>query len=224
VSAERIAEELRRMLDHPNCQRAAQLLRQTNLLHAILPEFPPEVNGDVWQRTLEILKLVDPPSFPLTVAVLFRELGTTTRRETALAVCRRWRLTNDERDRILYCLERESVLWGATTVSWPTLQRVLIGPHIEESLLFAECTARVVRGDTSGVEFCREKLALPAAQLNPAPLISGDDLKLLGIPPGPLYGQILKNVRDAQLLGTIQQRDEALHFAEAAYRKLATPQ
>jgi tRNA nucleotidyltransferase/poly(A) polymerase len=225
VSAERIAEELRRMLGHPNCHRAVQLLRQTNLLEAILPEFPQATDGDAWQRTVDILKLTTSPSFPLGAAALFREIGTSeTRQEAIRDICRRWRLTNDERDRILCCLERESILRDATSVAWPKLQRVLIGPHIEESLVFAESVARAVSGDTSGVAFCREKLALPTAQWNPPPLISGEDLKNLRIPPGPRYGQILEQVRDAQLLGTIQRRDEALRLAEEAYRKLETQQ
>ena len=49
--------------------------------------------------------------------------------------------------------------------------------------------------------FCREKLQLPPEQLNPPPLISGEDLRGLGIPAGPVYKQLLEQARDAQLSG-----------------------
>jgi hypothetical protein len=64
------------------------------------------------------------------------------------------------------------------------------------------------------VEFCRAKLALPASELNPPPLITGDDLKAAGIPPGPEFRALLEGVRDAQLLKQIATREEALALAQ----------
>ncbi|MFV1964387.1 MAG: CCA tRNA nucleotidyltransferase [Pirellulaceae bacterium] len=222
VSGERVAQELRRMLYHPNCHSAVELLRQTNLLAALLPELGAPTNNDAWQTTVAILKIVEPPSFAVPVAVLLRDIGLPpeTGKKCVRTICRRWRLTNDERDRILRCLERETVLRTACRVPWPRLQRVLVGPGIEESLIHAEAVARVVNGDVSGIEYCRQKRALPADQWNPDPLISGNDLKEMGIAPGPGYRQILDHVRDAQLLHAIKCREDALRLAEEAYRKM----
>jgi hypothetical protein len=50
--------------------------------------------------------------------------------------------------------------------------------------------------------------------LDPPPLLSGDDLKQLGIAPGPLYRNILTQVRDAQLLGDAITKDAALQLAQ----------
>ncbi len=48
----------------------------------------------------------------------------------------------------------------------------------------------------------------------PSPLVSGGDLITeLGIAPGPLVGQLLAQVREAQAAGEVTTRDEALAFA-----------
>ena len=65
---------------------------------------------------------------------------------------------------------------------------------------------RAIGGDVNSdrsIAFCREKLALPREVLDPAPLITGEDLKELGIPPGRFYALALAKCRDAQLTGEI---------------------
>jgi poly(A) polymerase len=56
-------------------------------------------------------------------------------------------------------------------------------------------------------------LAQEPEQLNPPPLITGNDLRLLGIPCGPVYQRILDAVRDAQLEQRIHSPSEALDLA-----------
>jgi poly(A) polymerase len=86
VSAERIREELVKILDHPNRLRGFDLLDQSGLLKEILPEiealkgceqpaqFHPE--GDVFVHTRAMLELL-PPDAPasLALAVLFHDIG-----------------------------------------------------------------------------------------------------------------------------------------------------
>jgi hypothetical protein len=43
-------------------------------------------------------------------------------------------------------------------------------------------------------------------------LIRGDDLIAMGLKPGPLFGKILRSVEDAQLEGTINDRNDAMEF------------
>jgi tRNA nucleotidyltransferase (CCA-adding enzyme) len=40
------------------------------------------------------------------------------------------------------------------------------------------------------------------------PLLDGEELKRLGLPPGPLYGEILDQLRHARLDGKIRTLDE----------------
>jgi hypothetical protein len=58
--------------------------------------------------------------------------------------------------------------------------------------------------------------ALKDTQVAPPPLITGDDLKALGLPPGPKFKRILDEVYDAQLEGAITTRADA----QASARRL----
>jgi hypothetical protein len=55
--------------------------------------------------------------------------------------------------------------------------------------------------------------AIPAERVQPEPLVGGDDLKALGITPGPIYGRVLDAVYTAQLDEEITQREQALDMA-----------
>jgi tRNA nucleotidyltransferase (CCA-adding enzyme) len=59
--------------------------------------------------------------------------------------------------------------------------------------------------------------------VRPEPLVGGDDLKAMGIVPGPVYSQVLDAVYTAQLDEEITQRDQALQMvrqllADAGHR------
>jgi hypothetical protein len=130
----------------------------------------------------------------------------------------RWKLKNDELDGVLKLLAEEPLIRRARKLAWPRLQRILVSPRCDELLNYCEAVAAVLDAGTAEIDFCRAKLALPVAELNPPPLVTGDDLKLLGLAPGPAYREILDSLRDAQLDGKIATREEALALA----RQLAT--
>ena len=93
----------------------------------------------------------------------------------------------------------------------------------DELLGYGEAVAKALDGRTAEIDFCREKLALPAAELNPPPLITGEDLKRLGIPPGPAYRPLLETVRDAQLERLILSQGEALALAQRLLASVSQP-
>lgn len=54
----------------------------------------------------------------------------------------------------------------------------------------------------------------PEEQVTPPPLVSGRDLiHHLGLEPGPQLGALLEAIREAQALGTVRTREQALAFA-----------
>ena len=73
-------------------------------------------------------------------------------------------------------------------------------------LTFTEPVAKVVDGHLDDIDNCLEKLRLPRQQLNPEPLLTGNDLIDHGIPPGKQYQRLLRAVRDAQLEQRISSR------------------
>ncbi len=52
------------------------------------------------------------------------------------------------------------------------------------------------------------------------PLVKGNDvMEILGISPGPLVGQILRAVKEAQVEGVVSNREQALTFIEENFKK-----
>jgi poly(A) polymerase len=47
--------------------------------------------------------------------------------------------------------------------------------------------------------------------------MSGDDLIVLGLPPGPLFREILTKVEDEQLEGRLQTSEQAFNFVRKNY-------
>lgn len=223
VSAERITAELRRMLVHARRADAMRLLYQSGLLAIFWPEaagLAVAACGNLerktpWGRAIAILEELPSPTFPVALAAVVRETAgcEESEREAAIGeLFRRWRLSNDERDVSAWLLAHEGMVRRAHELPWPTIQRILVGPHLEPLLSIAEAVARVIDGQTAGIEFCRKKLTLPAEQLDPPPLLSGNDLKRAGLKPGPNFKELLEAVRDAQLDEQISTLDEALDF------------
>ncbi|MBE0599659.1 MAG: CCA tRNA nucleotidyltransferase, partial [Desulfuromonadales bacterium] len=56
------------------------------------------------------------------------------------------------------------------------------------------------------------------------PLLTGSDLKALGLPPGPLYRKILQVLRDARLNGRVATRDEELALVRRRFLSSALPE
>ncbi len=225
VSAERIAEEMRKMLSHPRRARAVELLRQSRLLEVILPEskafddeeafVSPEGTTNAWSRTLGILDSLSAPTFPVALAALLHELGETANHADSLPehVGRRWKLSNHEIECVAWVRRHERIVRSARQTPWPQLQRILVSRYVDELLTLAESVARTVDGSLEDIAFCRQKLALPRSTLDPAPLLRGDDLIRAGVPRGPVFRILLERARDAQLNGEITTPAEALHLA-----------
>ena len=57
------------------------------------------------------------------------------------------------------------------------------------------------------------KLQMPQEQLDPPPLVTGNDLLAAGVPAGRAVGQVLAALRALQLDGVLTTRDAALEWA-----------
>jgi len=221
VSAERIANEMRRMLVLPRRGDALRLLATSRLLETILPEAASQEKSQ-WEESLQIVEQLDQPTVPLVLAGILRGVAKTTTacRKQAKEVCRRWKLSRAEINRTDYLLRYEETIRYAPQLPWPQLQRVLVTKGRDELLRFVEAVTTVIDGNTTGTDLCHEKLALPSDQVNPRPFITGDDLKDMGIPPCETYRKLLYTVRDEQLEGHLRNRAEALDFAKRLWQEV----
>ncbi|QDU20170.1 CCA tRNA nucleotidyltransferase [Urbifossiella limnaea] len=205
VSPERIADELRKLLTHPNRAVGVWLLRDVGLIEPILPELVPEQPR--WDRTAEMMESfrVGPNSFPLIFAALIH----TVDRPAAEVIAERLRFSNAEKSRMSWLVENQRVLLDAPTMRPSALKPILVHPGIDELLALHRALAR---GQVAPhVEFCERVLQdTPREVLDPQPLLTGNDLKALGMRPGPDFKRLLDAVREAQLDGELRTRDDAL--------------
>jgi len=229
VSAERVAAELRRMLTDRRRARALRLLQDTGLLEVLVPEsrglcppppgMPPDTGSPAWVETLRVLESLRAPSFSLALAGLLRRmLDPAGPAALARRVCQRWRLSNRETERTAWLLAHESTIAGAAARAWSMLQPVLAAPGREELLELCAAVAAATGQGADDVVYCRARIVLPADQLDPPPLITGDDLLGAGIPRGAVYRRLLQEARSAQLDGLITTRQQALDLARRSWQ------
>ena len=209
VSAERIAGELRRMLSHRSRRTAVLLLRDSQLGEVILPEVfeQSKAGSDAFEDMLQMLESLQDASFSLALATLLYRFVD----DSALELLgRRLKLSNDEIARVSWLLAHAESLDEASSEPWSRIQPLLIHPGVKELLELARVRMQLENRSREPLAFCQEKLLLPPEELNPAPLIDGQDLIAQGITPGPIFAVLLQKARDAQLDGEIQTRDEVI--------------
>ncbi len=207
VSAERIADELRKLLTNPNHGRVVRLLHEIGLVKPILPELVPTFDED-WGYLVRVAESLTPgASFPLAFAVLLHRLT----RMAAEEIADRLRLSNAEKSRLVWLVEQHTSLLDAPTMRPSRLKPLLVHPGIDDLLWLHRAIAVASDRGTDHYEFCVRLLReTPREELDPPPLLTGNDLKALGMRPGPEFKRLLDAVREAQLDGAVRSRDEAV--------------
>ena len=222
VSAERIAQELRKMLAHPNRARAMRLLEGLRLLEVIFPEVHEQtvhISEESWLNRLHVLQRLEEASFELAMAALLRDVPCPAGRRdrsneepgTVLAVCRRLKLSNEETDSIVWLAQhrdRVSRLADAMPSEWkPVAAEPLFSDLFRCERLEAELAGEQLEPFDRLAELLRP---LSPEDLNPPELLTGQDLIALGHTPGRQFKEWLKQIRDAQLNGEIVSKEEAI--------------
>lgn len=214
VSPERIAAEMQRTLVDRHRAGGVRLLVESGLARVVLPEVLGR-GAEHEERLawgLAVMERLDGPSFALALAAL---LGQLVDAPAAREVCRRWRLANQITDRTGWLVEHRESLRGATSMRWSALQPLLVHEGAADLIALGEAAALAGFGRAADAEFCRRMRERPPEELDPPPLVTGDDLLALGVPSGPVYRAILRRVRNAQLDGNARSKDEALAMAAA---------
>jgi tRNA nucleotidyltransferase/poly(A) polymerase len=213
VSPERISAEMRQILTDGRRRFGLELLIDSGLAAAILPEVTAALKGDagLWRRTLDVLGRLDQPGFPLAMAVTVSSALTDTQAQD-LGVS--WRLSNKEIDRIVWLLKHHGSLDGAHQRPWSAVQRILVADGAADLLDWMEAERLVSGAGMDDVAWCREQLGRPHQEINPPPLLTGGDLIAQGVPRGPVYRELLDQVRDAQLDCQIDTPEAALELVD----------
>lgn len=210
ISAERIWMELEQILTAPTRERAWSLLREFGLVaHLVQDWSPTEADVERIARTLSNLPTTALQA-PLTLAAMFRgdhpptfeERGKSMRLSNRLVSVTRWLLES------LAVLERSDSLCLADL-------KMLMSGADWDGLLKLHRADRMAGGlDPSPVErLSARAAAIPAANVAPPPLLSGDDLSAMNMTPGPKFGRVLDAVYRAQLNEEIHTVEQAAELA-----------
>jgi tRNA nucleotidyltransferase (CCA-adding enzyme) len=86
----------------------------------------------------------------------------------------------------------------------------LLADRETEELIFAMSAARDIRRKKDISHYLVELRKI-------RPVLKGNDIKMLGVPQGPLYSKILNELRDARLLGKVVTREDEISFIRKRY-------
>jgi poly(A) polymerase len=244
VSAERVRDELIRILTEGRARRGFELLDETGLLADLLPEvaamkgvaqpheYHPE--GDVWIHTLLLLEKLQKPSVALAMGALLHDVGKPpTFRvaerirfdghvekgvEMATAIMNRLRFSNDQIRQATGLVANHMRFKDVPQMKESTLKRFLRLENFPEHLELHRLDCLSSHGQLELYRFMKQKWdEMPPDQLKPPPLITGQDLIAAGYQPGPAFARILAAVEDAQLESRIRTREEALALVRESF-------
>jgi poly(A) polymerase len=252
VSAERIRDELNKLLAAPFAPLGLKLLSHSNLMRYILPEieamhgvaqpraFHPE--GDVFVHTLKVVGNLKKPTSSLVWAALLHDVGkpptfekSTVRgrrrirfpeharvgAEMVDKILQRLRFSNTDREAIVWMVANHMTFKDVKAMRLATLKRLLARPTFEEELALHRADCGASHGKLGNVSFLKKKQReLSIQEIKPPRLIMGGDLIKIGLKPGPLFGQILSSIEEAQLEGKISSKHEALALAKKLAKEL----
>ena len=91
-----------------------------------------------------------------------------------------------------------------------TLKRFISQNNFEEHLELYRLDCLGSHGNLDNWSVSRKLLnSLKSENIHPRPLLTGNDLIQMGYRPGPIFGRILRFVRDAQLEDQLQTHQQA---------------
>ncbi len=237
VSAERIRDELVRILTEGGARPGFEMLDSTGLLSVLLPELaamkgvaqPPQYHpeGDVWVHTLMLLGNLDHPTPTLALGALLHDVGKPPTFRVAdrirfdghaeegvkLAhdILTRLRFSREDTEQVEALVANHMKFKDVPRMKESTLKRFLRLPEFEEHLELHRLDCLASHGDLKTYETVRQKRAeCPEEQLRPPRLLTGDDLVAAGYRPGPRFSEMLNWAEDAQLEGLVHTTEEAL--------------
>jgi poly(A) polymerase len=244
VAAERVREELTRILTEGGARRGFELLDASGMLADLLPEVaamkgvgqPPEFHpeGDVWTHTLLLLEglgratptlawgallhdVGKPPTFRVAERIRFDghvEAGV----KLAHGVLNRLRFSRDDMEQVEALIANHMRFKDAHRMKQSTLKRFLRMPDFGEHLELHRLDCLAGNRNLENYELVKRKLEeLPAEQLKPPPLVTGADLIAAGYEPGPRFAGMLAAVEDAQLEGRAGSREEAMKMVREMF-------
>ena len=247
VSAERVRDELTKILTSPQPGRGVRLLDETGLLEHVLPEIlpmkgveqPPQYHpeGDVYVHTLMLLDQLSEAPAELAWGALLHDVAKPATFERAVdrirfnghdrigaqmseKILRRLAFSNESRELICALVAEHLRFKDVFNMKVSTLKRFFSLDRFDLHMALHKIDCMASHKDLSAYAFCEAKLA-EFAKDPPPPLrlVTGQDLIALGFSPGPRFSEILRVVEDAILEGKVKSKEEGIALVKREYLK-----
>ena len=205
ISKERIGGELRRMLTHQNRGVAVWELQYLGLDVPILGE------QSILTAPTRVGRLPASSDFPTALAAWIIDRHSSE--GDVQTIANLWRtqllLSNHEFSALQEILTLHTALATWETLGVAKKKRLASAPRFPSTLAILQAEDRPM------FVFVKQAIAkLFKTGLAPDPLLNGDDLIAIGVPPTSALGTILDAVYDAQLEGGICSKEDAISLAK----------
>jgi poly(A) polymerase len=215
VAAERIREELEKMLTHPTRCRAFELMEQAGLLSHLWAGATWRADQVAAVHTL-LERLPDRIPFELAFAALVADRSA----KEINATCRALACSNDQRETIGWLVRHQADLDDPAPMRLASLKQLMA--HAGFSALRALAETRyqsLPNGRQRGTALRRRLAAIPPETVQPTPFVNGDDLIQRGVKPGPVFKELLDQLYTGQLDESIRSRSAALRALNDMLKK-----
>jgi len=197
------------------------------------PQFHPE--GDVYVHTRLMLSLLPADVSPLlALSVLLHDIGKPVTysfdevdqrirfnghdqvgAEMATGIMTRLRFSNEEIDTVVEAIRNHMVFKDTPNMRPAKLRRFMGRQNFPLELELHRVDCLGSHGDLQTYDLLANKQKeFENEPIIPPPLLTGRDLIVLGLKPGPRFGEILEAVQTAQLDGEIRDRAGALRLLQ----------
>lgn len=148
--------------------------------------------------------------------------------EKAKETCARFRLSRDTERTVTSVIRQHMRLFNLSAPGGPGKNAMYrycrdMGEALPESLILAQADARATYDIMPKEKFTDTEKPMTAVlgyyygkflKTEERPFVNGQDLIDRGLKPGPLFRQILDDVKERQAEGTLKSRREALHYLD----------
>ena len=202
------------------------------------PQYHPE--GDVWTHTLLMIEQL-PHGSPATLAwgVLlhdvgkpptFRPISETGDRirfdghagvgqRMGEEICRRFHFSNEDTEQVVALIANHMRFKDVDRMRAATLKRFVRMPRFDEHMELHRLDCTSSHRHLNAYNFIQRMLAeTPHEDIHPPKLLTGDDLLAMGYRQGPVFGQILGTLEDAQLEGKVETKEDAAAFVRSKFK------
>ena len=203
------------------------------------PQYHPE--GNVWVHTILLLeKLPAGSEATLAWGALLHDVGKPATYQPpnpaipgdrirfnghvevgvrmAEVILGRLRFSNEESAQIIALVKNHMRFGDILGMRESTLKRFLRLPRFDQHLELHRIDVESAHGDLTLYNFARAHYdAEPAADLRPAPLLTGRDLIAAGYQPSPQFKAMLTLAEDAQLEHAVTTREDALALVQSQF-------